>query len=175
MRALILLVGVDDEAQRKRLLRLGFGDVLGSDASLDEIEARAQSIAARSETLPRIRTFGRLSLDLLARDGFVAGRPLGLHPREFALIWRLADTPGKAVEKQALVSDVWRMAHVPDTNSLAVHIFRLRAKLAIFGLADLIQTAPSGGYWLMPTSAPANTARFMLAETVGQDDAAMAL
>ena len=127
------------------------------------------------DVLPRIRDHGRLRLDLLARDGFVGGRPLGLHPREFALIWRLADSPGIAVEKQALVSDVWRMAHVPDTNSLAVHVFRLRAKLAIVGLADLIQTAPSGGYWLMPSSPPATAAPFMLAETDGQEEAVMAL
>ena len=55
MRALVLLVGVDDAAERARLLRLGFGDVLGSNTSLAEIEARALHIAARSDTLPRIR------------------------------------------------------------------------------------------------------------------------
>ena len=175
MRALVLLVGVDDAAERARLLRLGFGDVLGSNSSLAEIEARALCIAARSETLPRIRNVGRLRLDLLARDGFVGDRPLGLHPREFALIWRLADSPGVPVGKRELVRDVWRMAHVPDTNSIAVHVFRLRAKLAIVGLADLIQTAPSGGYWLMPPIAPANATPFMLAESDGQEDVEMAL
>ncbi len=175
LRSLVLLIGVDDEEARARLLRLGFGDVLGGRTSLREIEARALRIVAQTAVLPRIRELGRLRLDLFARDGFVGRRPLGLHPREFALIWRLADAPGVAVGKKALVRDVWRMAHVPDTNSLAVHVFRLRSKLAIAGLSELVRTAPSGGYFLAPAGPLANVTPFMLAEADRQEAAAMAL
>ena len=174
-RALVLLTGVDDANERARLLRLGFGDVVDSQTSLREIEARALRIAAQAKALPRTREIGPLRLDLFARDGFVGGRPLGLHPREFALVWRLADSPGVVVSKKALVRDVWRMAHVPDTNSLAVHAFRLRAKLAIAGLAGLIKTEPAGGYYLDRGEPPAAFVTFMLAETDGQEAAAMAL
>ena len=137
---LILLIGIDDETARARLLRLGFGDVTGSSTNLHEIEARALRIAAQAETLPRMRRLGQLLLDLFARDGFAHGRRLGLHPREFALIWRLSDSPGEAVTKKMLIRDVWRMAYVPETNSLAVHVFRLRAKLASAGLEWMVQT-----------------------------------
>ena len=174
-RALVLLTGVDDTSERARLLRLGFGDVVDSQTSLREIEARALRIAAHARALPRTREIGPLRLDLFARDGFVAQRALGLHPREFALVWRLADSPGAAVSKKALVRDVWRMAHVPDTNSLAVHVFRLRAKLAIAGLDWLIKTEPSGGYYLHPADSPAALASFMLADADRQEAQAMAL
>lgn len=174
-RALVLLTGVDDANERARLLRLGFGDVVGSETSLREIESRALRIAAQAKALPRTRDIGSLRLDLIARDGFVAHRPVGLHPREFALIWRLADSHGLAVSKKTLVRDVWRMAYVPDTNSLAVHVFRLRAKLAIAGLAGLIKTEPSGGYYLDRVEATDVIAPFMLAETDGQEAQVMAL
>lgn len=174
LRKLLLLIGLDDEEARARLLRLGFGDVLGKHTSLREIEARALRILAQAEMLPRSRQLGKLRLDLFARDGFVGTRPLGLHPREFALIWRLADTPGAVVAKKALVRDVWRMAYVPDTNSLAVHVFRLRSKLAIAGFADLVATAPSGGYFLISPSSLSTVVPFMLAEADGQEAAAMA-
>jgi len=174
-RALVLLTGVDDPDASARLLRLGFGDVVGSQTSLREIEARAMRIAAHARALPRTRDIGPLRLDLFARDGFVAHRALGLHPREFALVWRLAETPGVAVSKKALVRDVWRMAHVPDTNSLAVHVFRLRAKLAIAGLAGLIKTEPAGGYRLDRVAPVADVAPFMLASGDGQDARAMSL
>ncbi|MEO6717342.1 MAG: winged helix-turn-helix domain-containing protein [Novosphingobium sp.] len=174
-RALVLLTGVDDANERARLLRLGFGDVLGSETSLREIESRALRIAAQAKALPRTRDIGPLRLDLIARDGFVAQRPVGLHPREFALIWRLADSHGVAVSKKSLVRDVWRMAHVPDTNSLAVHVFRLRAKLAVAGLAGLIKTDPAGGYFLDLTELLKMTTPFMLAGTDGQEAQAMAL
>lgn len=148
LRARVLVLGIDEPSERAALLRSGYGDVLGSQSELAEIEARAQKVAQAATALPRMRELGPLRLDLFARDGFVAGRPLGLHPREFELIWRLADTPGIAVGKAELVDEVWRMTHVPDTNSVAVHIFRLRAKLGSAGLNGVIQTAPSGGYLL---------------------------
>jgi DNA-binding response OmpR family regulator len=108
--------------------------------------------------LPGRREIGPLRLDLLARDGFVASRKLALHPREFALLWRLADAPGTAVAKRVLLAEVWRLGYVPDTNSLAVHVFRLRAKLAGAGLKDLVQTVPEGGYRLVaPQDAPSLT------------------
>ena len=144
----VLLLGFPDSAERARLLHLGFGDVLDETPTLKEVAARASRIATQAEMLPAHRDFGPLRLDLLARDGFVGGRPLALHPREFALLWRLADKPGRSVTKQALLTDVWRLCHVPETNSVAVHVFRLRAKLAAGGLDGLVQTTPDGSYML---------------------------
>lgn len=146
-----LVLGVGDGAERARLVRLGFGDVLAPDAPLAEIEARAARIAEAGQRLPRLRQAGPLTLDLLLRDGFVDGRALALHPREFALIWRLAETPGTAVAKAELLADVWRLRHAPETNSVAVHVFRLRAKLALARLDGLVRTAPAGGYMLDPS------------------------
>lgn len=140
----VLLLGVAEGRARAWLLRAGFGEVLGEAPDLEELDARAQRLARRADTLPRQRTLGGLSLDLFARDGLVAGRPLGLHPREFALIWRLAETPGLPVSKGSLIRDVWRLGHVPETNSLAVHVFRLRRKLELAGIRDLVRTEGEG-------------------------------
>lgn len=153
-RRLMLLVGIDDAVDRARMLRLGFGEVTGEDIALPELDARARRLSALEDTLPRYRRIGRLNLDLLAREAYVDERPLGLHPREFGLLWRLADTPGRPVSKESLVKDVWRMGFVPETNSLAVHVSRLRGKLNTAGLEGLVETAPSGGYCLRPEDAP---------------------
>lgn len=152
----VLLIGVADSSERARLLSLGFGDVLGEAPALAEVEARAARVADHAQMLPGCRVIGPLRLDLLARDGMIAGRSLALHPREFALLWRLADTPGVPVAKPTLLREVWRLFHIPDTNSLAVHVFRLRAKLAVAGLRDLVRTTPNGGYMLAsPDDSPA--------------------
>jgi DNA-binding response OmpR family regulator len=157
-RRLMLLVGVDDAVDRARMLRLGFGEVTGKDIALPELDVRARRLAALEDTLPRYRRIGRLNLDLLAREAFVDDRALGLHPREFGLLWRLADTPGRPVSKESLVKDVWRMGFVPETNSLAVHVSRLRGKLNTAGLEGLVETAPSGGYCLRPADTLMQTA-----------------
>lgn len=143
-----LVVGIDDALERARLLRLGFGDAMGPQPELEELEIRALRIGEAMQSLPRYRQIGSLRLDLLQRDGLVAGRPLGLHPREFGLLWRLADSPGEPVMVGSLLRDVWRLAFRPETNSLAVHISRLRAKLRVSGLDGLIETLPDGCYRL---------------------------
>ncbi len=98
--------------------------------------------------IPRFREVGDVTLDLLHRDGRIDDRWLGLHPREFGLIWRLAQAPGERVSKQQLLSDVWRITFEPETNSVAVHVARVRAKLSLFGLDRILLTHPEGGYFL---------------------------
>ena len=98
--------------------------------------------------IPRFREAGDVTLDLFHRDGRVEDSWLGLHPREFELLWRLAEQPGERMTKQQLLADVWRITFDPHTNSVAVHIARVRAKLGPFGLSAIVATHPEGGYFL---------------------------
>lgn len=143
------MLDVEESGDRARMLRMGFGDALGRAAELDELESRVVRLTELAEALPRYRQHGSVRLDLLAREAFVAGRALGLHPREFALLWRLAEAPGTAVSSAELLHDVWRLAFRPETNSLAVHISRLRAKLRLAGVDGLIETDAAGQYRLV--------------------------
>ena len=68
--------------------------------------------------IPRFREAGDVTLDLLHRDGRVDGRWLSLHPREFGVIWRLAQQPGQRVSKRQLLADVWRISFDPETNKI---------------------------------------------------------
>ena len=98
--------------------------------------------------IPRFREAGEVTLDLFHRDGRIADRWLAFHPREFALVWRLAKHPGERMTRRQLLAEVWRIHIDPETNSVAVHVARVRAKLEPFGLSRLIATHPQGGYFL---------------------------
>ncbi|WP_232512613.1 DNA-binding response regulator [Novosphingobium sp. PP1Y] len=148
MRRHVLVTGVELAHERATLLQIGFGDVVSSDISLEELDARASRVAEALQWLPRHRKIGSLSLDLLAREAFGDDKPLNLNPREFALLWRLADCVGQTVSKQSLIQDVWRMGFVPETNSIAVHMSRLRRKLSFVELSGMIETSSPGGYRL---------------------------
>ncbi|MBW8784221.1 MAG: winged helix-turn-helix domain-containing protein [Novosphingobium sp.] len=150
LRARVVLVGIACPERRARLLRYGFGEVLDVRVGLAELAVRTERIATQALLLPRWRGIGDLSLDLVARDGFVAQRALALFPREFDLLWRLLEQPGEVLAKDRLLREVWRLQHVPETNSLAVHVSRLRAKLAAAGLPRLVQTSSDGGYRIDP-------------------------
>ena len=170
-RSRTLIVGVDDSAARAVLLRRGFGDVLGGCTTIDELAARAERVAGCAPkyvpahvpeqmpeyvgALPRQQQLGALVLDLLLRDGLIDGRRIGLHPREFALLWRLTEADGNPVAADVLRRDVWGLTVRPETNSLAVHVSRLRAKLRGRGQHDLIRTESDGGYrinWVEPSA-----------------------
>ncbi len=157
-RAAVTLVGIDDPIRRSHFLALGFGEVLPRDVTLDELAARMRRVTAALGALPRRRGHGLLQLDLLTREGHVGERRLALHPREFALLWRLAETPGEPVAADALLSEVWQLHFKPETNSLAVHVCRLRGKLAVAGLAQIIRTTPDGAYVLTAGQVPAERA-----------------
>lgn len=118
----------------------------------------AQNLFPDGDTLiPRFRELGDLTLDLFHRDARIDARWLGLHPREFALFWRLSDQPGTRMSRKQLLADVWRINYEPETNSLAVHVARIRAKLQPFGMASIVVTHPEGGYFIQP---PANSGEF---------------
>ncbi|WP_233997279.1 winged helix-turn-helix domain-containing protein [Porphyrobacter sp. HT-58-2] len=114
--------------------------------------SRADQFPANDTLIPRFREAGDITLDLFHRDGRVDDCWLGLHPREFALMWRLAEQPGERMTRRELLAEVWRIHFEPETNSVAVHVARVRAKLEPFGLSRLIATHPDGGYFLdLPT------------------------
>lgn len=102
-----------------------------------------------NETLiPRFRHAGEVTLDLFHRDGRVDDHWLAFHPREFELLWRLTEEAGRRVTKRQLLLDVWRIDHEPETNSVAVHVARIRSKLEPLGLAGILATHPDGGYFV---------------------------
>lgn len=150
----MMLLDVAESGDRVRMLRMGFGDASDFGIGLEELEFRVERLVHLAQSLPRHRQVYGLRLDLLGREGFVAGRPIGLHPREFALLWRLADAPGDPVGPHELLRDVWRLAFRPETNSLAVHVSRLRAKLRAVGVDGLIETMPDGAYRLAAAHRP---------------------
>ncbi|MBB4857580.1 DNA-binding winged helix-turn-helix (wHTH) protein [Novosphingobium chloroacetimidivorans] len=140
-----LVSGVNAGVTRARLLAQGFGEAVSDEATLVEVDARARRLHDLAAWLPRQRTIGELELDLFAREAAYRGRKMGLHPLEFALLWRLSEVPSETVSKQILADEIWGASRGSSSNSMAVQLSRLRAKLGSLGLANLIVTV-AGGY-----------------------------
>jgi two-component system, OmpR family, response regulator len=154
LRPLVLVLGLADSTARARWLQMGYADALPAELEIDELDQRAaRAIASRS--ISSSRRIGRLRLDLLARDAQVEGSRLRLHPREFALLWRLAEVPGALVNRATLLRDVFELEFDPGTNRLAVHVCRLRKKLARAGFASLLATAPGESAYRLDVNASA--------------------
>ena len=80
------------------------------------------------------------------------GVPLKLPRTEFLIFSRLARTPNRIVPSVDLWASVWGTEKPLNTESLHVYIYRLRAKLASFGLQ--IDTMVNVGYRLITQNTP---------------------
>ena len=78
------------------------------------------------------------------------GTPLKLPRTEFLIFSRLARTPDRIVAASELWESVWGANKPLNTESLHVYIYRLRSKLAPFGLQ--IETMVNVGYRLITAS-----------------------
>ena len=118
----IMLICVSSSRDRAMMLRAGIGDALPSEVSLAEIALRAERIAQMWFSVPGYRALGEVTLNLMARDGSVQGATWGCTRASSLCSGGWPMRPGTVFDKRALVRDVWRMNHVPETNSIAVHI-----------------------------------------------------
>jgi two-component system OmpR family response regulator len=112
-------------------LQAGGDDYLTKPFAFAELSARLRALIRRASRAPEATrlTAGDVTLDLVAREVTVAGRPVELQPREFALLEFLLRHPGRAVTKTMILEHVWDYSFDPQTNVVDVLMSRLRSKI----------------------------------------------
>ena len=78
------------------------------------------------------------------------GQPLRFRRAEFLLLSRLARNTGRVVKAEELWRHAWGDSKPYNAESLHVHVYRLRSKLAPFGVR--IETMVNVGYRLVPAA-----------------------
>lgn len=118
------------DADKIRGLGLGADDYIIKSATPGEVVARIKAVlrrAGRSTTTSSVLDFGRLAIDLTAREVRVEGQPIALTPREFELLHLLASHPRRAFSRDELYERLW--GPYGDRHTVTVHIARLREKI----------------------------------------------
>ena len=143
----IVVTARDAVTDRVRGLDLGADDYLVKPFAFEELEARVRALIrrGRTPTTPRL-TFGPLVLDLVARDARVAGEPLELTAREWALMELFVTQPGVALSKERIVQSLSSWDEKLSHNAIEVYVSRLRSKLEPAGVS--IRTVRGFGYLL---------------------------
>jgi len=78
------------------------------------------------------------------------GQALSFRRAEFLLLSRLAQNAGRVVKAEELWQYVWGASKPYNAESLHVHVYRLRNKLAPFAVQ--IETMVNVGYRLLPAA-----------------------
>jgi DNA-binding response OmpR family regulator len=153
----LLLTARSSLDERIEGLNLGADDYLPKPFYTEELVARLNAILRRRDPghTSRLES-GSLSVDLLTRQVLVAGKPVELTTREFALLTCLMRSPNRVFTRPQLCERVWNYHHDPGTNLVDVYVQRIRRKLGEEPLQPRIETIRGVGYRFVPeTSAPA--------------------
>jgi DNA-binding response OmpR family regulator len=130
----IVLTARGDEADRVRGLRDGADDYVVKPFSVKELLARVEAVLRRSAERPadvsEIAIPGG-TIDLARREvRFAQAARVELSEREAELLRYLAANAGRAVARDELLANVWRIPpRGVSTRTIDMHVTRLREKL----------------------------------------------
>lgn len=130
--------------------------IIGLDAGADdyvtkpfrtsELQARIRA-ALRRRQKPTLQAVGQLVLDPTTHEVTFAERPIGLTPKEFALLEQLMRKSPAVVSREELLKEVWETDWQGASKTIDMHISTLRRKLTEAGARrDLITTVRGVGF-----------------------------
>jgi len=134
---IIMLTARSDSMEKVIGLEVGADDYLTKPFEPAELIARVRAHLRRAQeyTTPlnavesSKTVLKGLVIDHEARDAFVEGQPAKLTKREFELLAHLAANVGRVVTRDSLFEHNWGFDIEFSSNSLDVHIYRLRKKI----------------------------------------------
>jgi len=126
----LILTARDAIPDRVRGLDRGADDYLVKPFDLDELAARVRALlrrhAGRAEPLVK---HGDLVLNPATHEATLAGTPLTLSAREFALLEALLDRPGAVLSRAQLEERIYGWGEEIESNTVEVYVHSLRKKL----------------------------------------------
>lgn len=151
---IIMLTAKDTESDEVIGLELGADDYVTKPFSPLTLVARIKSTVRRVETPGEaVQTNSNYDIDTEnlkinknTREIILYGEPLeDLTPKEFDLLFTLANSPRRVFSREQLLQQVWDYEYFGDERTVDAHIKKLRQKLLKNG-PQVIQTVWGVGY-----------------------------
>lgn len=141
----IILTALDQLSDRIEGLNAGADDYMIKPFDLSELTARLNAVARRyaGNPNPLIR-IGDLQIDLAARSMTRAGKSIALTAREWVLLEAFLQRPRQVLSKSLLEERLYSFGEEIESNTIEVHVSRLRKKLG----HAIIETVRGLGYRL---------------------------
>ena len=150
----VLMLTARDRLEHKlQGFETGADDYMVKPFELQELEARLQVLIKRSKgKQARILQVADLAYNLDTLTVERAGQQLSLNPTGLKLLHRLMEASPSVVSREELELRVWG-EHLPDSDSLRVHIHSLRQAVDKPFETALIQTRHGIGYRIIDPDA----------------------
>lgn len=128
---IIMLTALDAVDDRIEGLEHGADDYVSKPFALRELELRVSAQLRRragAAVAPIAFEVGPFRVDPAHRRVTVRGREIALTAREYELFLYLSRTPGRVVDRDELMREVWGWGF-GDPSTVTVHVRRLREKI----------------------------------------------
>ena len=139
----LLLTARDAVQSRIAGLDTGADDYVVKPVDLHELAARLRALVRRAHGLQQtVLQAGQVQLDPVGHVVTLAGQPVDLAQREYALLHALMRNPGRILSREQLEAQIYSWGSEVASNAVEVHVSHLRRKLG----ANLIDTVRGLGY-----------------------------
>lgn len=171
---ILLLSAKGEEIDRVVGLEIGADDYLTKPFAMRELMARVRAMLRRSrmvtpdgradpgevadgerESTGMVITAGDLVIDSPRRRVTLAGTEVMLKPKEFDLLYHMAQHPDIVHSRDSLLRVVWGYDYPVDTRTIDVHVRWLRQKIESYpSQPQRIETVRGVGYRFVPQPEP---------------------
>jgi two-component system response regulator QseB len=143
----LILTARDSVEDRILGLDSGADDYMLKPFDLDELAARLRAMQRRhSGRADNTIHHGNISLNPAGHAVSIAGKPIDLPPREYAVLQLLLENTGRVLSRRRLEESLYSWDGEVESNAIEVYIHHLRKK---FG-SELIRTIRGVGYIIDP-------------------------
>ncbi|MDD4842803.1 MAG: response regulator transcription factor [Anaerotignum sp.] len=131
---IIMLTAKGETFDKVLGLELGADDYMVKPFDTKELVARVKAVLRRYEPKEpgdsNILRYPNLEINFSNYSVTYHGKSLEFPPKEFELLFYLAEHPNRVFTREQLLDHIWGYEYVGDTRTVDVHVKRIREKLS---------------------------------------------
>ena len=130
---IIMLTAKGETFDKVLGLELGADDYMVKPFESKELVARVKAVLRRYEPKQQeeanILRYPNLEINISNYSVTYHGKSLEFPPKEFELLYYLAEHPNRVFTREQLLDQIWGYEYIGDTRTVDVHVKRIREKL----------------------------------------------
>ena len=128
----------------------GADDYVTKPFSLAVLSRRVDTLLKRGTSLKRkdknsdLIVIDTLTINQTSHEVILDGEKIELTLKEFKILTKLCNSPGRVYTRDALLDELWGMDYAGDTRTVDSHVARLRTKLGEWGIKYIVTVYGTG-------------------------------